>query len=104
MDQTTDTTTFAPPPGAPPPGPEVQPAQDVTPNTGIAKGQSPLAPQSPFAQPSVPQPYQDESAAYARKAEADKAAWEARQKSWQPIEEKLPKQSLTGSPQPPDEQ
>jgi hypothetical protein len=103
MDQT-NTQTFAPPPGAPPPGPEVQPAQDVTPNDGIAKGQSPLAPQSPFAQSAVPQPYQDESAAYARKAEADKAAWEKRQAAWAPVEEKLRKELLAGNPPPPEQQ
>lgn len=104
MDQATDATPFAPPPGAPPPGPEVQPAQSVMPTDGIAKGQSPLAPQSPFAQGAVPQPYQDESAAYARKAEADKAAWEAREKSWAPIREKLQKQLLAGNPPPPEQQ
>lgn len=104
MDQTIDTQTFAPPPGAPPPGPEVQPARDVTPNDGIAKGQSPLAPQSPFAQSAVPQQYHDESAAYVRKAEADKAAYEAREKSWQPIREKLQRELLAGTPPPPEQQ
>jgi hypothetical protein len=103
MDQT-NPQTLTPPPGAPPPGPEVQPAQDVTPNTGIAKGQSPLAPQSPFAQSTVPQPYQDESAAYARKAEADKMAWEKRNAQWQPIEDRLRKELLAGNPAPPDQQ
>jgi hypothetical protein len=103
MDQT-NTQTLTPPPGAPPPGPEVQPAQDVTPNDGIAKGQSPLAPQSPFAQGAVPQSYQDESAAYARKAEADKAAWEKRQALWTPVEEKLRKELLAGNPPPPEQQ
>jgi hypothetical protein len=102
MDQATQT--FAPPPGAPPPGPEVQPAQDVTPGRDFGKGPSPLAPQSPFAQSSTPQPYQDESAAYARKAEADKAAWQAREKSWQPIREKLQRELLAGTPPPPEQQ
>jgi hypothetical protein len=100
----TDTQTFAPPPGAPPPGPDVQPARDVTPNAGFAKRPSPLAPQSPFAQGAVPQPYQDESAAYARKAEADKAAWEKRQAQWTPIETKLRKELLAGNPPPPEQQ
>jgi hypothetical protein len=103
MDQT-NPQTLTPPPGAPPPGPDVQPAQDVTPNAGIAKGQSPLAPQSPFAQSTVPQPYQDESAAYARKAADDKAAWEKRQALWTPVEEKLRKELLAGNPPPPEQQ
>src|SRR5579863_2701114 len=104
MDQATDTQTFAPPPGAPPPGPEVQPARDVTPNAQATKQPSPLAPQSPFAQSTVPQAYQDESAAYARKAEADKAAWEKRNAQWQPIEDKLRKELLAGNPPPPEQQ
>ena len=72
--------------------------------TAPRNGAAALAPQSPFAQGAVPKAYQDESAAYARKAEADKAAWEAREAAWTPIKDKLQRELLAGNPPPPDQQ
>lgn len=89
---------LAPPPvAAPPPPPADQQPQNSPPAA------SPFAQQSPFAQGAVPQPYQDESAAYARKAEADRLAWEKREAMWQPLADKLRRELMAGNPPPPDE-
>lgn len=86
---------LAPPPVVAPPPPQ--------PQGGSPDSASPLAPQSPFAQGAVPQPYRDESAAYARKAEADRLAWEKREAAWQPLADKLRRELTAGNPPPPDE-
>lgn len=89
---------LAPSPNPPPPPPQQQPQGGAAPPAA-----SPLAQPSPFAQSPVPQPYQDESAAYARKAEADRKAWEDREAAWKPIADKLRRELTAGNPPPPEE-
>lgn len=84
-------------PHAPPPGPEVQPAQDVTPNVGEPKGASPLAPQSPFdLQQPQQQVYQTGADLIAQKAEADRKAYDERQAQYDPIARILIKKLAAG--------